>query len=187
MVETEKTYRIFSIVAYDISDSLCFKVLLEKIHTYKFDYFYIRHNNDNNKVHYHIAIYLPQARSITYIAKRLGIENKDVNVTDENGKRYTLKSTIAYFVHYKNKDKWQYSFGEIVSNNVDLLNKYINIITSGFSESNELQEILLFIDTNRITCISDVLRFCVDNNYLKTYKKYSYTLNQIVKEYYKFL
>lgn len=180
--EKDNTYRIFSIVCYDNSDTLCFQDIIEKVYFNKFDYFYIKHDKDKNKPHYHLAIYMPIAHTITYIANKLGITNTQINVKDDRGVRYTLKSTIKYFLHYGIKEKEPYSIDEIISNRQDTCNKYYDILTGGKNEKQELKEIMLFIEMNKITLISQVLQFCVENEYLKTFKKYSYILNQIVKE-----
>lgn len=184
MNEKEKTYRIFSIICYDKSDNLCFKDIIEKVYTNKFDYFYIKHDKDKNKTHYHLAIYMPEAHTITYIANKLGITNNQINVKDDNGVRYTLKSTIKYFLHYNIKDKEPYSIDEIITNRIDTCNKYYDILSGGKNEKQELKEIMLFIEMNNIKKITQVLEYCVENDYLKTFKKYSYILNQIVKENY---
>lgn len=182
MKENEKTYRIFSIVCYDRSDNLCFNDIMSKVISNNFDYFYIKHDKDKNKTHYHLAIYLPVAHTISYISDKLCITNNQINVKDNNDVRYTLKSTIKYFLHYKIKDKEPYTIDEIYTNRQDTCNKYYDIITGGKNEKQELKEIMLFIEMNSIDKITQVLHFCVENDYLKTFKKYSYILNQIVKE-----
>lgn len=182
MKEKEQTYRIFSIVCYDKSDTLSFNDIISKVISYDFDYFYIKHDKDKNKPHYHLAIYIPIAHTITYIADKLGINNTQINVKDDRGVRYTLKSTIKYFLHYGIKDKESYTIDELISNRQDTCNKYYDILTGGKNEKQELKEIMLFIEMNSINKINQVLQFCIENDYLKTFKKYSYILNQVVKE-----
>lgn len=180
--EQEPTYRIFSIVLYDKSETLCFNDIMAKVISYDFDYFYIKHDKDKNKSHYHLAVYMPIAHTIKYIADKLGITNTQINVKDDRDVRYTLKSTIKYFLHYGIKDKEPYSIDEIITNRQDTCNKYYDIITGGKNEKQELKEIMLFIEMNSIDKITQVLQYCVSNDYLKTFKKYSYILNQVIKE-----
>lgn len=180
--EQEKTYRIFSLVCYDVSDTLCFNDIIEKVYANNYDYFYIKHDKDNNKVHYHLAIYMPLAHTISYIANNLGVTNNQINVKDDNGVNYTLKSTIKYFLHYNIKGKQPYTIDEIKTNRQDTCNKYYDILTGGKFEKQELKDIMLFIEMNSIDKITQVLQYCISNDYLKTFKKYSYILNQVVKE-----
>lgn len=176
------TYRIFSIVAYDDSDTLEFGDILSTIKLNNFKYIYIKHNKDKKKTHYHIALYFPYPKTIDYVADKLQIRNNNINVTDNNSKRYTLKNTIKYFLHYDINDKSSYDYNELKSNMEDTCEKYYNIITGNNNESSQLSEIMQFISINHIRTISQVINYCIDNNLLKTFKKYSYILNQVIIE-----
>lgn len=175
------TYRIFSIIAYDDSDNLSYNEIYNKLISCKFTYFIIKHDHDNNKIHYHITIYLPKPTTIDIIAKKLAIPNNFIKVKDDTGNRYTLKSTIKYLIHYNDNNKHNYDLNDIITNNYDIVKKYYDIISGGNCESQELKEILLFIENNNCNCKS-LISYCVENNLLKTFKKYSYFLNQIIKE-----
>ena len=176
------TYRLFSIVAYDDSENLSISDLLSYIKLNNFNYFYIKHDKDNKKIHYHICLYFPTAVTLSYVAKKLLIENNNINVTDDEGKRYTLKKSIGYLLHYNNKEKYNYEYGTIKTNMKDTLDKYFDILAGGNNESNNLKEILQFISMNHICSIQKVLSYCIDNNLLKTFKRYGYILNQIIIE-----
>lgn len=184
----KNTYRIFSFVLYDDSENLCFKDVFHKVSSNNlFDYFYICHDKDKNKRHYHLAVYLKNPTTISKISKILEIPENFISVKDKSGERYTLKNTIKYFIHYNIEDKEQYSIDELFSNNNDLVKKYYDLLTGGKDEKTDLSDILTFIEVNRITSIKEVLEYCVNNDLLKTYKKYAYTLNQIMRENYRYL
>lgn len=178
---SEKTYRIFSIVAYDESDNLSYSDIFNSILLNKFKYIIIKHKPESNekKEHYHIALYFDKPTTIKVVSNKLDIPSNYIEVLTENKQRYTLKKTIGYFLHYNNNDKINYNVNDIITNIQDVVNKYYDILTGGSNESNELKEIIAFATDNFVN-IKDVLMFCIDNNYLKTFKKYSYILNQIV-------
>lgn len=176
-----ETFRLFSIVAYEDSENMSFNNIYTNIIKSNLKYFYILHDKDENKKHYHILIYYEKPTTIKHVAKQLEIEENYIRIKDETGSRYTLKKTIGYFLHYNNKDKYNYSIEDFSTNCIDMLEKYYNILTGGSNERNELSEIIIFIEDNRPT-LKSVLRFCIENNYFKTYKKYSYSIIQMIRE-----
>lgn len=178
---SEKTYRIFSIIAYDTSDNLSYSNIYNNILLNKFKYIIIKHypEDHDKKEHYHIALYFDKPTTIKVVSNKLNIKENYIEVLNDLNQRYTLKKTIGYFLHYNNNDKINYSLNDINTNIQDVVNKYYDILTGGSNESNELKEIIAFATDNFVN-IKDVLLFCIDNNYLKTFKKYSYILNQIV-------
>lgn len=177
-----KTYRIFSIVSYDDSENLDYKVLYPLISKLPYTYFIITHDHDTSKLHYHIVLYCTKPTTISVISKKLNIPENYIKIQDDTGNRYTLKKTIGYLIHYNNKEKYNYKISDIITNNSDLVNKYYDLLSGGNGETQELKEILLFLDNNSSSNCKDLLNFCIDNNLLKTFRKYSYYLNQIIKE-----
>lgn len=180
-----KTFRIFSIVLYDDSSNLSFEDIFEKCVKNDYIYFYIKHNKetDDLKDHIHLTLYFEKPTTLSIVSKSLNIPLNCINVLDEQKKRYTLKKTIGYLIHYNNKDKIQYNKSEIITNREDIVNKYYDILTGGNSEKNELKEIMAFITDNNAN-ISDTLNFCIECDYLKTFKKYSYVLSTICRYHY---
>lgn len=176
-----KTFRIFSIVCYDDSIDLAFTDILTLCNKYNLTYAYIKHKAEDNELkdHYHFMIYYDKPTTIKKVSETLMLNENYIKVIDDYGQRYTLKKTIGYFLHYNNKDKINYNIEDMISNNVDLINKYYNILTGGKNETNELQEILTFIEDNQPTT-KTLLKFCIENNLLKTFKKYSYVLHNII-------
>lgn len=179
-----KTFRIFSLVCYDVSDNLNINELLFRINRHQLNYFYIKHEpeNDELKPHYHLAIYFKQPTTITYLSHLLDISENNINVLDELGQRYTLKKTVGYFLHYNNNEKINYNYDDFITNIPATLSKYYDILTNGRSENGEISEILAFIDENNVKYLREVLDFCISNNYLKTFKKYSYVIKTILFE-----
>lgn len=176
-----ETYRIFSFVCYEDSDNLQFDKIMENIENSSYTYFLIKHDNDTNKIHYHFAIYSKSACSKKQISKDLDIDENYIRVKDDLGDRYTLKKTIGYFLHYNNKDKFNYSYDNLITNNKDLLDKYFNLLNINHNEKEELKDILYFISYSQCSS-TDLMFYCIDNDYMKTFKKYSYFLSQVVKE-----
>lgn len=176
------TFRIFSIVCYDKSDTLDFDIIISNIIKHNYTYAYIKHKPEleEKKEHYHIMIYFDKPTTISKISKELNIKENYINVLDEKKERYTLKKTIGYFIHYNNKEKINYDISDIVTNNQDMINKYYNILTGGKNEKNELKEIITYIDYNKPNA-RDLLYYCIENDYIITFKKYSYILYNIVK------
>lgn len=178
----DKTYRIFSLVAYDTSETMSFNEIYSKLNSLDCVYFLIKHDNDNVDTHYHIALYFKNPTTISNISTKLGITPNYIKIQDDFGKRYTLKNTIGYLIHYNNKDKYNYKINDIITNDIDLVNKYYDLLTGGDSENQTLKEILLFIENNPYVNNKVLLSFCIENDLLKTFKKYAYILNQIIKE-----
>lgn len=182
------TFRIFSIVAYDDSDTLNANQILNRLAELNYKYFYICHDKDinsdktNKKTHYHIAVYFDKPTTIKKIATDLNIEENRINVKDDNGNRYTLKNTIGYFLHYKMKDKFNYQIADIFGNCDELVNKYYNIISDNDSEKRELKSIIAFIEDNNIDNMKELFVYCIDNNYINTLKKYQYLFSIMIRE-----
>lgn len=177
-----KTYRLFSILCYDESENISFNDIFQNVLKNNLKYFYIKHKgeNDDKKNHYHLMIYYDQATTISKVSKILNIQDNYIKISDDFGNRYTLKKSLGYFLHYNNKEKINYSYNDIVTNCEDLVRKYYDILTGGSDEKNELKEIIAFINDNGAT-IGDTLSFCIDNDYLKTFKKYSYVLTTLCR------
>lgn len=178
MEDVLKTYRLFSIICYDDSDNLNFYSIISKLSKSNYSYFAIKHDNDNVKTHYHIAIYSRSACYINTISKFLDVPSNYISISDDTGSRYTLKKTIGYLLHYNNKEKYNYSYEDITTNDSELLGKYYNLLT-GNNVSN-FSEIYSFIkDTDNVN-LFDVTEFCIINNYLSDLKKYQYLIIQLI-------
>lgn len=187
------TYRIFSIVAYNDSETLDFNNILNRLLELNYKFFYICHdkdllNNQDNvsretkKLHYHIAVYFDKPTTIKKVATELNIDETKVNVKDDKGKRYILKNTIGYFLHYKMNDKFNYDIKDIYGNCEDLVMKYYDILSDNDNDKRDLKSILAFIEDNKIDNIKDLLMYCIDNNCVNTLKKYQYLFSILIKE-----
>lgn len=179
-----KTFRIFSTTLYDVSDNLCFNDVLCRANDHKLKYFYIRHfaEKEELKEHYHLVIYFDKPTTIKNVSNLLEISENSIKVMDDTGKRYTLKKSVGYLLHYNNEEKIQYKFEDIQSNINDTIKKYYDILVSPNSEKKELAEILAFIEDNDIKTTYSLVSWCIENDYLKTLKKYNYLLKNIVYE-----
>lgn len=180
-----KTFRIFSLVCYDDSVDLCFNDILTLCTKNNLKYAYIQHlaEGDTKKDHYHFMIYYEKPTTLKKVSETLKLNENYLKVLDDYGQRYTLKKTIGYFIHYNNKEKINYNIKDIVTNCEDLVKKYYDILTGGRDEKSELKEIIAFINDNNAS-ISDTLSFCIECDYLRTFKKYSYVLTTLCKYHY---
>lgn len=93
-----QTFRLFSIVAYDESDTMNFNNILNNIIKHDLKYFYVYHfkEEENEKNHYHIMIYIDSATTISKVSNLLEIEENYIRVKDHN-ERYTLKNLLVIF------------------------------------------------------------------------------------------
>lgn len=178
----QETFRIFSIVFYEEQ----FDDISKNIVDYDFKYILIHHlaETEDKKNHYHLVIYSDMPTTITKISNALCILPNMINVKDERGQRYTMKKTIGYLLHYNNKEKLNYCLDDIDTNIRDMVVKYYNLLTGGKCEINSLKELSIFIQDNRITKMSHVLEFCIDNDCIDILKKYQYVISILLKENY---
>lgn len=125
-------------------------------------YVWICHDKDTDadgnikKSHTHCIIEFPSARWNTAIAKELGITP---NYLEEP--KFGFDNCLEYLIHYKQKEKFQYSiddcFGTLVGKLKDLLNKGTK------SECEKVIDILNYIeDSNKYVSYSDLIRYCAD-------------------------
>lgn len=179
-----KTYRIFSITLYDFSDTLNFNDILLRVSSHKLKYFYIKHTAEKEELkdHYHLVIYFDIPTTLKNVSNLLEINENSIKIMDETGKRYTLKKSVGYLLHFNNSEKIQYKFEDIKTNIYDTIKKYYDILVIPNSEKKELAEILAFIEDNHIKTTYALVYWCIENDYLKTLKKYNYLLKNIVYE-----
>lgn len=179
-----RTYRIFSCTLYDNSDTLNFNDIIVRVYSNKLKYFYIKHQaeSEQKKDHYHLVLYFDKPTTLKNVSNILGISENDISFQDNTGKRYTLKKSVGYLLHYNNNDKIQYELKDIVTNIPDTINKYYNILVTPNCEKKELADILAFIEDNNVKTTYALVYWCIENDYLKTLKKYNYLLKNIVYE-----
>lgn len=179
-----KTYRIFSCTLYDVSDTLCFNDIIIRVNNHKLKYFYIRHNaeQEEKKDHYHLVLYFEKPTTLKNVSNLLEIDENKIKIMDDTGKRYTLKKSVGYLLHFNNSEKTHYNFEDIKTNIYDTIKKYYDILVTPNSEKKELAEILAFIEDNNIKTTYALVYWCIENDYLKTLKKYNYLLKNIVYE-----
>lgn len=176
------TYRIFSCVVYEENEQF-YRVLQNTLKN-NLDYIYILHDRDDVNPHYHFVIYTKIATTISKISKLLDLPCNYINTYNmENNikKRYTMKQTISYLIHYKMQDKYNYPFEDVKTNIYPMCQKYYNILTNNKEDNREINEIIAFIDDNDIRSLKEVIHFCLENNYTNTLKKYQYILIQYIR------
>lgn len=89
-------------------------------------YAYIIHDSDIGKgLHIHFVGQVNGSRSIKSIAEMLAIDYQDVDIAKRP------RGAIRYLIHIDDKDKYQYKFSDVITNNKDRLEYYfINISNS---------------------------------------------------------
>lgn len=107
-----------SIIGYDVDTWTLNSRLMQIVNTYKgAEYFFIKHDKDENQEHYHIVLYnLPQPISFKQLEMMFDMISLNI-VVDMQG--YLIKniySLVHYLVHERDKDKISYSFDEVFTN-----------------------------------------------------------------------
>lgn len=92
-----------------------------------YEYAYILHDKDVSdegevkKVHIHCIVKLPKPKTLHSLCNDVGLEDRFCQKV--NNEKYALR----YLIHKDNKDKYQYSENDILSNmNYLVIEKYIN-------------------------------------------------------------
>lgn len=130
---------------------------------------------DFKKPHYHIVLYFSNARYLTGVCKKLGIEANYVTSWDSRDK------ALLYLVHKNNPDKYQYSIDSVGGNLKKVLIELLSSI-----EMTDLESITLFRDYifsfRGHLKLSDLLNFAIRKGLIKYYKKFYLCLRDLVDE-----
>ena len=90
-------------------------------------YAYILHDRDTDengelkKPHYHVYMHFENARLFSAIANAFGIAENNVELVKSK------RSLLRYFTHIDNPDKYQYSYKDIVSFNLNIENHFADV------------------------------------------------------------
>lgn len=92
-------------------------------------YAYIMHDKDEGKgLHIHFVGQVNGSRSIKSICEMLECDYQDVQVAKRS------RGSIRYLIHADNKDKFQYSFDDVNTNNVDRLKFYFTSLNVSITD-----------------------------------------------------
>lgn len=149
-------------------------------------YAYIFHNRDEKKPHYHLYIEFPEAVKTRDIERILTLVN--VPITSLSYDK-TNSNFLAYLTHNTPQDfgvKASYEFNEIISNMLDIRERWENAIEAVNKPNRQQQKLNEF--TTIITNLNDIVRgnrnitnFPALTNFLienQMYKELQYCLNK---------
>lgn len=111
------------------------------------------------KKHYHVVIEFLNPRYLKAVADDLGIEKNYIQKTD------SFKNSLMYLIHYGDENKYQYNFDEVQGSLKSKLARFLKEFKPTYGE--DLYVIYNFIDNyNQYAKLrmSEVIRFCNDNN-----------------------
>lgn len=149
----------------------------------KFDYTYILHDKDvfedsedelQKKPHIHCLLHFSSDRTPNGIAKILQIETRFVQrVTNRD-------AFLRYLIHLDDKDKYQYSIDEVVSNRRLLI---VDAVRRSRTETERAKEIIQIIQYKNFVDYVEFWEFLVDNGYFPEAKKCTYLIRDWWKVY----
>lgn len=129
------------------------------------------------KAHYHVVIEFPNKKYLNALAEELGIEKNYIQKTD------SFKGSLKYLIHYGDETKYQYDFDEVQGSLKSRLARYLKEFKPTYGE--DLYVIYNFIDNyNQYARLrmSEVIRFCNDNNMDATLTRGYRIINDYVLE-----
>lgn len=175
--------KCFMIILYPDED-LNHRSIFENIKS-SYDCAYILHDKDLKenslnefdfkKPHYHVVLYFPNARYLTGVSKKLGIESNYITAWDSRDK------ALLYLVHKNNPDKYQYSADFVGGNLKNILYELLSGIDMTDLESLTLFRDYIFSFRGHLK-LCDLLNFAIKKGILKYYKKYYLCLRDLVDE-----
>lgn len=150
------------------------------IKTYS-DYAYILHDRDYTetgeikKPHYHVVLKFNNARSLSGLAKELGIKENYISITHKSYK-YALK----YLIHLDEENKTQYGVEEVKGN---LKTELVKIINSGKSEEQFVLQILNSLDSMKCyVSIHKFIEMVCELGLWSYYRRSAYIFQQLLYE-----
>lgn len=176
--------RCFNLVLYpheDISHSTALEFI-----TKHYSFAYIVHDMDTDengefkKIHCHVVIQFPNARSLKSVADELGIETNYLEKTSD------LPSSLLYLIHFYDKDKYQYSLDSVVG---PLSSKISRLIKRGTRDECDFYvELLNYIsDSNRFISIMELSRYASENGFQDYFSRRSYHFTTLINEHNNYL
>lgn len=171
-------------VAYEESIPKSVDRIIEDIKSELVQYCYIRHDKDvdednvQKKVHYHIYLRFKGRKTLRLVANMFGIEEGLIQQCQ------FYKGSVRYFVHYDDLDKYQYSMLDLKSYNINIGEIFNDeIFEKDKREASELKQILLEIKKKPTINKCDLLHYCLEYDYLSTYKKYYQIIRDYIEDY----
>lgn len=139
--------KCFCGILYPDSESYDVEEVLAIIRDYFDQWAYVLHDKDilpesgeQKLAHIHWVGKFQNARQLSTISKRLGVEENFIEYVRTVNGRQNWRGAVRYLVHASDKDKYQYPVSDVVSN-FD-----IQRFTSNLDQSSQVQLLVGFID-----------------------------------------
>lgn len=169
--------RLWGAVIYPEDESHCnmLKVLEEK----HFQYAGIMHSSDVDddgnlkKAHWHIVIYLPNARWRDALAKELGIMQNYLQVGS------SFRSMCRYLIHIDNPDKYQYDLSDVFGTLASKVHKFCD---DSSDEDARIIRLLSLLDSLGYISFSDFTRLICKNGLYADWRRLGVLGTKILTE-----
>lgn len=126
------------------------------------------------KEHFHFVVKFRNARTISAVAKELGIDERFVEICK------SFKNSSSYLLHIGHDDKYQYDNDELIGN---LVPDVLKLIDDSSEDSRFLALLDLFNDLEGFVSKNDFARMCVKNGLYDVFRRNSYYVLGCLSEY----
>lgn len=169
----EKRYRNFIILLYEDSTSYNFEEVLFDLKGSFKNYAYIKHKPETSekKEHYHFILSLDNARTISSLAKRVGVAPNYFQPIK------SLRASCRYLTHIDTEDKNKYNLSDVVVSN-SFMRKFYGAYDDLKTEGDVIDDIYNYVEYITSTtgnvqeAIKELIMFVNKNNYDTIYKRY---------------
>ncbi len=169
----EKRYRNFIILLYEDSTSYNFEEVLFDLKGSFKNYAYIKHKPETSekKEHYHFILSLDNARTISSLAKRVGVAPNYFQPIK------SLRASCRYLTHIDTEGKNKYNLSDVVVSN-SFMRKFYGAYDDLKTEGDVIDDIYNYVEYITSTtgnvqeAIKELIMFVNKNNYDTIYKRY---------------
>ena len=178
----EKRYRNFIILLYEDSTSYNFEEVLFDLKGSFKNYAYIKHKPETSekKEHYHFILSLDNARTISSLAKRVGVAPNYFQPIK------SLRASCRYLTHIDTEEKNKYNLSDVVVSN-SFMRKFYGAYDDLKTEGDVIDDIYNYVEYITSTtgnvqeAIKELIMFVNKNNYDTIYKRYRVEFLEYVK------
>ena len=169
----EKRYRNFIILLYEDSTSYNFEEVLFDLKGSFKNYAYIKHKPETSekKEHYHFILSLDNARTISSLAKRVGVAPNYFQPIK------SLRASCRYLTHIDTEEKNKYNLSDVVVSN-SFMRKFYGAYDDLKTEGDVIDDIYNYVEYITSTtgnvqeAIKELIMFVNKNNYDTIYKRF---------------
>lgn len=166
---TTDTAKNFSVIAYAESMPNNIQAIVSALPCVKYAYIYhdkdILESGELKKPHYHIYLSFDKKVRYTTIAKSFGVVANSELIQPV---RY-VPTTIRYFVHFDDLDKYQYNLSDLITFNIDR-DFIFNLESNEQKETSAVLDLFEYIKLYTPT-LSMLFKYACDNGLYGYYRK----------------